>query len=29
MLGYYTPVSMTLNVFQATLPDGVAPPLAP
>lgn len=29
VLGYYTLVSMTLNVFQAPLPDGVAPPLAP
>ena len=29
VLGYYTLVSMTLNVFRAPLPDGVAPPLAP
>ena len=27
VLGYYTLVSMTLNVFHAPLPDGVAPPL--
>lgn len=29
VLGYYTLVSMTLNVFRAPLPDGVAPPLTP
>ena len=28
VLGYYTLVSMTLNVFRAPLPDGIAPPLA-
>ena len=27
LLGYYTLVSMTLNVFEVPLPDGVAPPL--
>ena len=27
VLGYYTMVSMTLNVFDAPLPDGVEPPL--
>ncbi len=29
ILGYYALVSMTLNVFDMPLPDGVAPPLAP
>ncbi len=29
VLGYYTLVSMTLNVFRAPLPDGEAPPLSP
>lgn len=29
VLGYYTLVSMTLNVFRAPLPDGIAPPLEP
>jgi len=28
ILGYYALVSMTLNVFEMPLPDGVAPPLA-
>ena len=28
LLGYYAFVSMTLNVFEAPLPDGVAPPLS-
>ncbi len=27
--GYYTTVSMILNVFEVPLPEGVAPPLAP
>ena len=27
VLGYYTLVSMTLNVFEIALPDGEAPPL--
>ncbi len=27
--GYYTTISMILNVFEVPLPDGVAPPLAP
>ncbi len=29
LCGYYTAVSMILNIFQVPLPDGVAPPLAP
>jgi 4-carboxymuconolactone decarboxylase len=29
ILGYYALVSMTLNVFEMPLPDGVAPPLSP
>lgn len=29
VLGYYTLVSMTLNVFRAPLPEGISPPLAP
>ena len=29
ILGYYALVSMTLNVFEIPLPDGVAPPLEP
>jgi 4-carboxymuconolactone decarboxylase len=29
VIGYYTLVSMTLNVHEIPLPDGVAPPLAP
>ena len=28
ILGYYALVSMTLNVFQMPLPDGIQPPLA-
>ncbi len=27
--GYYTTISMILNVFEAPLPEGVTPPLAP
>ena len=29
LLGYYTLVSMTLNVYQVNLPDGEPPPLSP
>ncbi len=29
ILGYYALVSMTLNVFEMPLPDGIAPPLSP
>ena len=29
LVGYYTMVAMTLNAFDAELPDGVAPPLPP
>jgi 4-carboxymuconolactone decarboxylase len=29
ILGYYAMVSMTLNVFEMPLPEGVAPPLEP
>jgi 4-carboxymuconolactone decarboxylase len=29
ILGYYAMVSMTLNVFEMPLPDGVEPPLEP
>jgi 4-carboxymuconolactone decarboxylase len=29
VLGYYALVSMTLNVFEMPLPDGVTPPLSP
>ena len=29
VLGYYALVSMTLNVFEMPLPDGVEPPLSP
>jgi len=29
VIGYYTLVSMTLNVHEIPLPDGVSPPLAP
>lgn len=29
LIGYYTMVAMTLNVFDAEVPDGVTPPLGP
>jgi 4-carboxymuconolactone decarboxylase len=29
VIGYYTMVSMTLNVHEIPLPDGASPPLAP